>query len=252
MNKLKTVTISGADDNTSMEEMAKISAEFPFVEWGILISPSNYGKPRYPTMKWLTEFSTLVVFEEVKKSLHLCGNHARIFTHGEVTSQDNLMDEDEMIEMIHYFNRVQLNVSRELNKVNDRLPYLVERMSNTGVPEFLLQIPLGAPPSIFFDANSSLASMGSDQMLLPFLDVSGGTGVEGQWKLDFEWKGLTGFAGGIKPSNVESIIKSITQSLHPEATFWIDMESGVRNTEDKLDLDLVRNVLTTCKNYIAD
>ncbi|MHB1675039.1 MAG: hypothetical protein ACYCSP_12405 [Acidobacteriaceae bacterium] len=36
--KLETVTITGADDSTDIVELAELSEEFPFVEWGILIS----------------------------------------------------------------------------------------------------------------------------------------------------------------------------------------------------------------------
>jgi hypothetical protein len=36
--RLKTVTITGADDAVDPEELLQIQQRYPFVEWGILLS----------------------------------------------------------------------------------------------------------------------------------------------------------------------------------------------------------------------
>lgn len=70
---LRMVTITGADDATSIQEMRQITDEFPFVEWGILIG--SHDGQRFPSMKWVQ-----ALVEErgragarMNLSLHVCG-----------------------------------------------------------------------------------------------------------------------------------------------------------------------------------
>lgn len=53
--------MTGADDATDIDELLKLSDQFPFVEWGILFSQSSASKPKYPTKEWLYKLA------EVKK-----------------------------------------------------------------------------------------------------------------------------------------------------------------------------------------
>ncbi len=243
MSKLKIVTISGADDNTDISKMSEISARFPFVEWGILMSPNNYGKPRYPSKTWI---ENIIKKPNLQKSLHLCGNYARLFSTAKVVSMPD-MSIPGIIEFIKNFDRVQVNMAKELSTVDiDHFAENINECYNIFNPisEILLQIPLGSSP-IMEKINDKLYY----QTLFPFLDISGGAGLPGEWKLDFEWSGLRGFAGGIKPDNVEQIIENIKPNLGTHDTFWIDMESGIR-TNDVLDLNLVENVLSVCEKHI--
>ena len=48
---LTTVTITGADDRVDPWELARLSEEFPHVEWGVLISTGRAGTPRYPSTR---------------------------------------------------------------------------------------------------------------------------------------------------------------------------------------------------------
>ena len=63
--KLDRVTITGADDSVDPLQLRALSLEFPFVEWGILVSHSNtictsYPKPRFPSPKWIADLQGLV------------------------------------------------------------------------------------------------------------------------------------------------------------------------------------------------
>lgn len=83
--KIKTVTITGADDSTDIEKLVEITKQFPFVEWGILFSPSRNktGESRYPTLDWIHEFAERVVNYNIfapenlqmNASAHLCGGY---------------------------------------------------------------------------------------------------------------------------------------------------------------------------------
>jgi phosphoribosylanthranilate isomerase len=57
-----------------------------------------------------------------------------------------------------------------------------------------------------------------------------------------------GYAGGIHPKNVLTVIERI-EAFTPEP-FWIDMETGVRDKDDRFDLARVREVLEKVKGVI--
>jgi len=66
------VTISGADDRVVYGDMVAISLAFPFVEWGILLSNTRQGTPRYPSDGWILNLPP-----GLRLSMHCCGEVAR-------------------------------------------------------------------------------------------------------------------------------------------------------------------------------
>ena len=56
---LTRVTITGADDAVDPGALVALSAEFPFVEWGILFSKSREGEARYPSAEWAARIGRL-------------------------------------------------------------------------------------------------------------------------------------------------------------------------------------------------
>jgi len=65
---------------------------------------------------------------------------------------------------------------------------------------------------------------------------------------DFDHLGLV-YAGGIKPSNVERVVSSLT-SFIPEHRISIDIESGVR-TNDALNMSLIEGYLRNYKKVFS-
>ena len=100
---LKTVTITGADDNINPVELASIAQDYPFVEFGILVSKNNFGNNRYPTIKWLNELAFYKQAYKLKLSIHLCGAYARDMIEG------NDIAFTELGEIHTIFERVQIN-----------------------------------------------------------------------------------------------------------------------------------------------
>ena len=47
------VTVTGADDSVDVDGLIDLSKEFPFVEFGILLSKSSAGSARFPSGLWL-------------------------------------------------------------------------------------------------------------------------------------------------------------------------------------------------------
>jgi phosphoribosylanthranilate isomerase len=59
-----------------------------------------------------------------------------------------------------------------------------------------------------------------------------------------------GYAGGIGPENVIEILKKIGD-VAGETPFWIDMESRVRDDQDRFDITKAESVLDQVHTYLA-
>lgn len=216
---LTKVTITGADDNTDPSALAALSEEFPFVEWGILFSAKRQGSPRYPTPEWVRRNYDAATRHSMHFSAHFCG----------ACTRDTLAGDGHWVDVLPlFFERVQLNGFAPTSE----FARVVKEFKDSNL-EWIL--PVRDEASIQPVAN--IARGLGDATLL--YDPSGGRGVEA-----FRWpqqpSGVTmGYAGGIKPSNVEDVLRDIGPV---DQYFWIDMESGVR-VDDRLDMRLVREVL---------
>lgn len=213
--KITTVTISGADDGVSHTDLQELSAEFPFVEWGILISKGRMGTPRYPSSDWLRQLQAWLP----RCSFHLCGEHARDVMGGDPTM------------VPRGIKRMQLN-----GFSNYRLPCLLAARHAPDV-EFILQCQTG-------EALAHAEQLHQDCPNISALwDPSGG---EGKWFMESGvWYPRAvllpiGYAGGIDESNIEDCIEALSSGTGRSS--WIDLESGAR-TEDRFDVDKVRRLL---------
>lgn len=218
--KLTRVTITGADDDVNPQNLINLSRRYPFVEWAFLISPERMGSPRYPTLDWLRLLSEHRI-HSMLFAAHFCGRAARetLTGSGEYTS----------LVPLKMCTRWQLNGYVHIT------PELRD-LARHATQEIILQARSHeAVPSVLADA----AELGSSVLI----DPSGGRGidtVEG-WNHPaiVGSRPMVGFAGGITPANVMEKL----QSIRHEGRFWIDMESGVRNEHDRLDLAKVESVL---------
>lgn len=222
---LRGVTITGADDAVDPAELAKLSAEFPFVEWGLLWSHTREATPRYPSMRWLATASLAAKAHGLKLALHVCGSAARELLGG----RGRVLDLAEHARV----RRVQVNGY-------EPGPHVVRAFleeCNAHRVKVILQVR--AEEHLQEAAHEAARIEGC---LL--FDPSGGRGIE-----PFKWPSAPldatmGYAGGIRPDNVESVVQRIYEDagmlVRP---FWIDMESGVRDESDRFDLARVRAVL---------
>ncbi len=226
---LTRVTISGADDAVDPKALQALSSEFPFVEWGILYSAKRSGEPRYPSLQWLNTLPTQCWDgRRIQLALHLCGESARNTLDGSGVWLQRVFPS---------FQRVQVN---GYTPPAAGLVLVAQRWT---VFEFILQVREEAHLE---GAAEDIHAMGHYKRASILFDPSGGRGLEA-----FRWPtpppGIRmGYAGGIKPSTVLDVLRDIGPV---DASFWIDMESGVR-TDDKFDLALVRKVLEQCAPYV--
>ena len=230
--KIKTVTITGADNNTTINEMAQITNDFPFVEWGILFSPKRVGTERYPDFKWLSELHDHWLEEKINLSAHLCGQYTREMLAGKCT----LISNAPFVDHLEIFKRFQLNFSALKNDVDiDAFFELLDKLKLN----FILQKNY---------SNFGICQTAMHYKNISFLyDSSGGRGLA---PICWE-KPVTGFfngySGGLSPDNLESSLKKIEQVVG-DHEIWIDVESNVR-TYGKLDMDKVKKFLSIAREY---
>jgi hypothetical protein len=219
---MTTVTITGADDATPIDRMVDLSEQFPFLEWGILVSDSRAGTPRYPSPGWVRALKR----QDLPLSAHLCGGVARSIMAGTTAMAFFVHPAEE-------FRRVQVNGYVAGSAHN--LPH-----ARRGEFEYVLQAhdeTMVACCAV--DAEKARARCSI------LYDPSGGKGAR-----PLRWPRAApgirmGYAGGIGPVNVASVIAEIREVNGGGPPAWIDMEGGVRDARDRLDLAAVVVVLET-------
>lgn len=211
------VTITGADDMVNPVDLYALSRRFPFVEWGVLMSGSRKGTPRYPTDSWLTALCNGRP-NGVYVSAHLCGEMFRAAMRGEWVWPATV-------------NRVQLNgfveVTYEFKRLAD---YHGTRY------EFILQCRDAA----YLPSYANMTKMLPSASVL--FDPSGGRGIE-----QVTWPRVpafarVAFAGGINEDNVEATIEACSK-VTGHSDFYVDLETGAR-TKERFDLEKVERILT--------
>src|SRR5207244_2692610 len=91
------LTLTGADDSVDPIELAKLSAAYPIIEWGILIADALGGAPRFPSSAWRNELYR--VAPHVRRAAHICREDAL----AALTCDTPLRDE------LREYKRVQMN-----------------------------------------------------------------------------------------------------------------------------------------------
>lgn len=237
MSELYRVTITGADDSVQPSNLAELSAEYPFVEWGILVSrrAGRAGKDRFPSPEWMASLAQIAErYEEhnIKLSMHVCGAWVRQLFVNELNWND-------IPPLLRWCHRVQINTHGE--RTASTMKYLVS-LTHIKDKQIIFQ---------FDDVNNHLIWPAKQDGLnvAALYDVSGGAGMlPERWPYQCELFPM-GYAGGLGPENIVTEIQKInTVCTRP---FWIDMERNVRTPDDSaLDLDKVRKVLKKAAPFV--
>lgn len=222
--KLSKITFTGADDKVDRQQLYNISDVNSRVEWGILIYPKRYGELRYPSLKWIGNFLRYKP-DFVQVSAHLCG-----------TAVHGFISNPHYRERISNFDRVQLNVGDYYNILNPSV-FIGAIMDFTD--EYSKPVILQ-----YNKMNSEIIDY-----ILKFVDVNIlFDSSHGKGKLNFEVTNLlfddpySGYAGGISPENIRSVMKILSTIYDKDQRMWIDMESGIR-TSNEFDTDKIMLVL---------
>ncbi len=229
------VTLTGADDRTPIEALVDLSQEFPFVEWGILVSEKQEGGPRFPGKEWMETFAMRGSDEKLQVSMHVCGAWVRQMLRGQ-------LDWNRLPEIRIVADRVQVNTHAEEHITTVAA---LDWMAGRGNKQFIVQ--LDAVNDHFFDG-----AVARKLNVAGLFDLSHGAGV-----LPDSWPALRhagiyhGFAGGLSPDNVVDQVAKITDTVTGSLPFWIDMEGRIR-TDEEFDLSKVRRVLELCAPLVNE
>jgi len=256
--RIKYVTLTGADNDTDIDQMMRLSQDFPFVEWGVLFSQSKSGVSRYPDDEWVFNLFDKIDFT-VNLSAHLCGQWVSdAFRNGSIA----FLRREEFDEN---FGRVQLNCYKAKLKEAYECERLWDAMSMVDQ-----DVILGG------NYTSDIRAIVDGTFLLhrgifPLFDASGGHGkLTKNWPSPFQAESqeygkpgadiFCGYAGGLGPENVVEEIQKIEQvvgsegisprGMTDESTIWIDMESKLR-TDDKFDLEKCEQVLKAVEPWVG-
>ena len=229
---LDRVTMTGADDSTKVEDLWNLSARYPFVEWGILVSSSQEGSNRFPSAKWLKGLPGTPGL-----SLHLCGKYVRDLLVGEITFPS---------EWIELFPRIQLNFHAERTECQP--VKFAKALASMGKKQFIFQIDGELGNRHMFDAKAAWPHLD----IVPLFDISGGAGiVPDQWPEPMPEFDYHGYAGGLGPQNLHEQIELIAKAAGKEH-IWIDMETKVRSLDDSaFDLAKVGQCLEIAKPFVT-
>lgn len=227
-------TLTGAENSTSLENVKRISAAYPFVEWGILFSAKQAGQGRYPSLAWITEFGVFAQQHGLNRSLHICG--AAVY---DLLSLAHIERQDiaGCWPYMKYFDRIQLNFNHKRQPVDiPALQSLIKTM----------------PQTIITQVNSN-----NDEVTPELLgwrhaalqDSSGGRGLPAsQWLTPPSICRSFGYAGGINAENLNDSFPQIIAASNGKP-FWIDMEESLR-TDDLFDLTKAEKILSLVAAYL--
>lgn len=222
--KIKLCTITGADDSVAQQELKKIAADYPFVEWGILMSQSARaagGVNRFPSEGWMHELFSMK--SAMNLSSHLCGSWLRTLVKGGTP--------DNWWKFAIHCQRIQLNFHGHKHEPE---PSFYERLR--GMNRQIIFQYEGVNDELFVSASKLKINA------VPIFDLSHGTGVlPDAWPKPFK-NVLCTYAGGLGPANIEEQLKKINDAVG-DRVICIDMETHVRSNMDK-DFDLKK--VTAC------
>ena len=233
---IRVVTVTGADDSIRPEELIPIAKDYPFVEFGILLSKKQQGNKRFPSRNWWEELYILWRNEKLVLSGHLCGEWVRKLCIGVPSFFEEFGYTWKM------FSRFQLNFHAEPHLVNDKkLSELIRQYLADKLIIFQFD---GTNEKIFY---SQHARWGIAAFSL--FDQSGGIGL-----LPKEWPKQSpnqycGYAGGLSPDNLQKEMERISKVA--PGPIWIDAETLLRSEDDKVfDLEKVRRFLEAAKPWV--
>lgn len=230
--KLDRVTITGAD-GVAVKELAALTHEFPFVEWGILVSRNNEYAPRFPVWLWVVDLLNELPIH-AQFSLHVCGQWVKEICQGETPFCFRREGFDR-------FQRIQLNFHGNQHTMNvDKCVDLLDSLHDC---QIILQMD---------GVNEGLYNLLKDQLnVVPLYDHSGGAGkIPTRWPRPLIGVPYCGYAGGLGPETVQAELIRIGK-VAGMRRIWIDMEKNVRTHYEEFDLARVRKVLEICAPMVG-
>jgi len=238
---LKIVTVTGADESISPWELVPIAMQYPFVEFGILMSGKE-SRPRFPTAKaWVEDLHLVKERHGIRLAAHLCGRLAREFLVGEYVPIDYALYGRYQINthgIVHPFDHAKLRSTVNfLTRGGSQVIFQHDDVNSRA----MLACRGPDPGDCFFSKDLDVAAL---------FDLSHGGGIlPDSWPSPLD--GIPcGYAGGLSPDNVAEQIAKISKAAG-DVDFWIDAETHLRSHDDQVfDLDKVRRFLDAARPHV--
>lgn len=245
---LNKVTVTGADDSIDPHALIAIAQDFPFVEFGILLSATQIGHTRFPSENWLRQLIALFRRENAPGTKrvghfagHICGRWVREILIGHWPLLPGGTDSTAL------FERWQLNTHAQPHAIDPTEFRNVFRRRWDSYQCVILQYDN-------VNAGDLMLALGPDfcdkaQLLF---DLSHGAGVlPAEWPLPIE-KLACGYAGGLSPENVAEQLTKLEEIIPDGREIWIDAETHLRSDGDRqFDLFKVRAFLEAARPWVA-
>lgn len=212
------ITLTGADERTPLSALRRLVDERPALEIGLLYTATPEGRNRYPSQRWLEEAAHVLCG---RCALHVCGRRAR-----------EMLRRGLVGEITRNVNRIQINGRLEADEV---LSFCHLYAGHGLITQY--REPREAFPSVWRENHAIL------------VDQSGGRGLSPEaWKRPATSKRV-GFAGGLGPDNLREQLPRIASIASGE--WWIDLESGLRDSNDWFDVQRCMEVLDIVRSWEA-
>lgn len=224
---LSRISVTGADDVALVEDMLALSADFPKLEWALLYSPRHVGQAGYPSFEVLEAFAQRL--PQVHTALHLC----------ESAITDYLAEEPRTTALAAQFSRVQLNFfAKRMEIAPEAVDAAAARVSGSII------VP-------YNPANLSVVTALKSPKIQVLFDRSGGKGVQPDVWPDALPQRVCGYAGGLGPDDLGQTLPQIFAAAQrgQAETFWIDMESRLKDESGRFSLQRVRRVAEIVRQF---
>jgi hypothetical protein len=235
--KLKNVTIIGADDSVTPKDLIDMSAQYPFVEWGILLSRSKQGSKRFPSRAWIQKLCSLAQDSHTRPGIswQLCGAWLEDLCMGKISCPHLKTDAYDRLALIFNAHNYKFSFGlflERLSEMKEKGHHIIFQMD--GVNDILVHL-------------AKRAGIKAQALF----DLSHGTGkTPNGWPSPLP--GIKcGYAGGIGPDNIQQELQKIAAVTACTST-WIAIETKVRSHNGQsLDLKKVAQCLSAAEPYIT-
>lgn len=218
---LKSVTVTGADDSVAPDDLLVLAKEYPYAEFGLLLSRNSMGRTRFPSAAWLRD-AVATIGGRVQCSGHLCGSWVREILLGRWPKWD-FFEIDEIL--LGLFDRWQINTHGIPHEYDwPKFRSILRELTAAG-QEVIFQ---------YDKANTEILRLAVDEgfRVSALYDLSHGAGiVPDRWEKPAV-SCYTGYAGGLSPTNVEEHLPQIAR-IAEGAPAWIDAETHLRSEDGR-------------------
>jgi len=245
------VTVTGADDSVNVSDLYNISQEYPFVEWGILLSRSRMSKQshagqgtRFPSEPWLRELAETYNNNSLNMNFsgHFCGGWMReiLMGHWPIAELSKID-----LRLQGLFQRFQLNTHAE--KLSWNFLEFQKVLNTLDIDEQSIIFSYdGVNHDLLYSAREE-----EHENISTLYDLSQGAGVlPSTWPLPLP-NVYCGYAGGLSPNNVAEQLSKLDTLIEGKHNVWVDAETFLRSHNDEVfDLGKVVNFLDAAKPWV--